>query len=110
MKKLLMIFGAVIFTSIMLSSCSQKPLEIKLSSLHTACDYIDAMEICIDAIIENKGEAKSIRELPEEKQDYAKKLKQKMREIEKAGMKKFTKAEVKECNNFERVFEKINSN
>jgi len=106
MKNLMTIFGAVIFTSFMLTSCSQKPTEIKLSDLYTACDYMDAAEKCIDAIIENKGDSKSISELPEEKQEYAKQLKRKLREIGRAAEKKFTISEVKECKNFERIQEK----
>ena len=97
MKNLKTIFGAVIFASFMLTSCSQKPTEIKLSDLDTACDYVDAIEKCIDAIIEIKGDKKFISELPEEKQEYAEQLKEKFKEIEKAANKKFTEAELLEC-------------
>ena len=108
MKNLKTIFGAVIFASFMLTSCSQKPTEIKLSDLDTACDYVDAIEKCIDAIIEIKGDKKFISELPEEKQEYAQ-LKEKLKEIEKAAKKKFTEAEVKECENFESTQKKYDS-
>ena len=109
MKNLMTIFGAVISTSLMFTSCSQKPTEIKLSDLYTVCDYMDAAEKCIDAIIENKGDAKSISELPEEKQEYAQQLKQKLRKIGKAAEKKFTISEAKECKSFERIQEKRRS-
>ena len=109
MKNLKTIFGVVIFASFMLTSCSQKPTEIKLSDLDTACDYMDAIEKCVDAIIEIKDDKRSISELTEEKQEYARQLKKKIREIEKAGSKKFTKAEAKECKNYDGISKKMNS-
>ena len=109
MKKALTVFGAVIFASFMMTSCSQKPTEIKLSNLHTVCDYVDAIEKCVDAIIETKEDKTSISELPKEKQEYVKQLKMKIRDIERAANKKFTKAEAKECSNFAIVKEKSNS-
>ena len=90
-----MIFGAVIFASFMLTSCSQKPTEIKLSDLDTACDYVDAIEKCVDAIIELKDYE---GELPEEKQEYARQLNEKI-----------TEADVEECKNFETVQNKMKS-
>ena len=49
MKKVMTTLGAIIIASAMLLSCSQKPTEIKLSDLNTACDYVDAIEKCFDA-------------------------------------------------------------
>ena len=107
MKNLKMIFGAVIFASFMLTSCSQKPTEIKLSDLDTACDYVDAIEKCVDAIIELKDYE---GELPEEKQEYARQLNEKITEIGKAAdKKKITEADVEECKNFETVQNKRKS-
>ncbi len=60
-------------------------------------------------LIEIKGDKKFISELPEEKQEYAEQLKEKFKEIEKAAQKKFTEAEVKECENFESMQKKYDS-
>jgi uncharacterized lipoprotein YajG len=109
MKNLKTIFGTVIFASFMLTSCSQKPTEIKLSDLDTVCDYVDAIEKCVDAIIEIKDDKTDISELPEEKQEYARQLMEKLRQIEKAGEKKFTNAEAKECKNYEAIKNKRKS-
>jgi hypothetical protein len=69
MKKVMTTLGAIIIASAMLLSCSQKPTEIKLSDLNTACDYVDAIEKCFDALIELKGENENFDDLPEDQQD-----------------------------------------
>jgi len=107
-------FGAVIFASFMLTSCSQEPTEIKLSDLDTACDYQDAIEKCLDAIIEIKDDnnintalsSSNVSELPEEQQEIMRQLESKWMEIELAAKKKFTTAEMEECPNFEKFLEK----
>ena len=100
------ILGAIIIASSMLISCSQKPTEIKLSDLKTACDYVDAIEKCFDALIELTGDMENFDDLPKNEQEYAKQLEDKLEEIGKAAEKKYTEAEIKECENFERVKEK----
>jgi bacterioferritin (cytochrome b1) len=98
--------GATIIASFILISCSQNPTEIKLSDLKTACDYANAIEKYFDALIELKGETEKFYDLPKNEQEYAKQLKDKLEEILKAGEKKYTEAEIKECGNFERIEEK----
>ena len=106
MNKIMTTLGAIIIASAMLLSCSQKPTEIKLSDLNTACDYVDAIEKCFDALIELKGENENFDDLPEDQQEYAEQLEDKLEEIGEAAEKKYTEAEIKECENFERVLEK----
>ena len=94
MKKTIKIFFAVIFILSMLTSCSQKPTEIKISDLVTACDYLDAMEKCVDAILEIQKEAAelydgNIGDLSSDKEEYYGKLKQKRKQIRKALRKKY---------------------
>lgn len=57
MKKVMAILGVALFTSMIMLGCTQKPENIKLSDLKTACDYIDALEKCGDAIIKLKKPA-----------------------------------------------------
>ena len=103
MKKTIKIFFTVIFILSMLTSCSQKPTEIKLSDLVTACDYTDAMEKCVDAITEIKKEADgNFGDLSSDKKEYVSKLNRKQKQIRKALRKKFTRAEWEECESYER--------
>ncbi len=102
MRKLKSIFGVVILALFVLTSCSQNPTEIKLSNLHTACDYVDAIEKCLDAIIETRDDI-ARGNIGEEKKGYVKQLKKKMKEIERAYGKKFGSSKKKECENFSRV-------
>ena len=112
MKKTIKIFFTVIFILSMLTSCSQKPTEIKLSDLVTACDYTDAMEKCVDAIIEIKKEAAELYDgntgdLSSDKKVYYTKLKRKRKQIRKALRKKYIEAEYKECESYKRYDEKM---
>jgi hypothetical protein len=112
MKKAIKIFFTVIFILSMLTSCSQKPTEIKLSDLVTACDYLEAMEKCFDAKQELKKEVDelydgNIKNVPKEIKEYANKLKRKQRQIGKALQKKYTEAEWEECESYERIDAKI---
>jgi hypothetical protein len=108
MKKTIKIFFVGIFILSILTSCSQKPTEIKLSDLVTACDYLDALEKCVDARIELEKEIDevydgNIKNLPKDKKEYANKLKRKMKQIDKALEKKFTRAEGEECESYKRL-------
>ncbi len=110
------ILGVALFTSMILLGCTQKPENIKLSDLKTACDYIDALEKCGDAIIKLKnleihaliryqeGSGKSLEDFSQE----INVLQEKIDVIGKAGDKKFTKDEFNECPSFDRIKEKMN--
>ena len=106
------ILGVALFTSMIMLGCTQKPENIKLSDLKTACDYIDALEKCGDAIIKLKKPAltryqeggKSLEDFSQE----IKVLQEKIEVIGKAGDKKFTKDEFNECPSFDRIKEKMN--
>lgn len=86
--------------------CSQKPQDIKLSDLHTACDYIDAVDQVCDVAIELKGE-KKINDLTEEDRKKYEELKSKAIQIAFAGGKKYTGAEFEECPKQKELAEKI---
>ena len=92
--------------------CTQKPENIKLSDLKTACDYIDALEKCGDAIIKLKKLALiRYQEGGNSLEDFSQEIKvlqEKIEVIGKAGDKKFTKDEFNECPSFDRIKEKMN--
>ena len=106
------ILGVALFTSMILLGCTQKPENIKLSDLKTACDYIDALEKCGDAIIKLKKLALiRYQEGGNSLEDFSQEinvLQEKIDVIGKAGDKKFTKDEFNECPSFDRIKEKMN--
>ena len=112
MKKVMTILGVALFTSMILLGCTQKPENIKLSDLKTACDYIDALEKCGDAIIKLKKLALiRYQEGGNSLEDFSQEIKvlqEKIEVIGKAGDKKFTKDEFNECPSFDRIKEKMN--
>ncbi len=100
------ILGLAFFASMIMLGCTQKPENIKLSDLKTACDYVEAVEECVDAmtkIMDNKKR----EDLSQEDKDNMKVLKDKIKDIGKAASKKYTDDEAKECPSFERVKEKL---
>jgi len=127
MKKVMMAFIAFSFASMTMLSCTQKPEEIKLSDLKTACDFVSALGKIADAGI--KWEEKYDKEIikdhfdsekegleiyekrKKEKEDklFAERevLKKKLREITEAAGKKYTETEVKECPDFEMLEKKF---
>ena len=112
MKKVMTILGVALFTSMIMLGCTQKPENIKLSDLKTACDYIDALEKCGDAIIKLKKLALiRYQEGGNSLEDFSQEinvLQEKIDVIGKAGDKKFTKDEFNECPSFDRIKEKMN--
>ena len=106
------ILGVALFTSMIMLGCTQKPENIKLSDLKTACDYIDALEKCGDAIIKLKKLALiRYQEGGNSLEDFSQEIKvlqEKIEVIGKAGDKKFTKDEFNECPSFDRIKEKMN--
>ena len=112
MKKVMAILGVALFTSMIMLGCTQKPENIKLSDLKTACDYIDALEKCGDAIIKLKKTALTrYQEGGNSLEDFSQEIKvlqEKIEVIGKAGDKKFTKDEFNECPSFDRIKEKMN--
>jgi hypothetical protein len=92
-----------IFTSL---GCSRNPQDIKLSDLHTACDYIDAIDQVCDVAIDLKGD-KKINDLSEEDKKKYMELKTKAFQIAFAGGKKYTGAEFQECPKQKELEEKI---
>jgi hypothetical protein len=101
MNKSVRILGMAFFASTFLFGCSQDPTEISLSDLRTACEHLEAIEKCLDVMIEINAD-----EVTNENQEHYKILNQKVRDIVRALEKKFTETEIEDCQNFETVKEK----
>ena len=105
MKNLFMFF-AVAF-SFMFVGCGQSASDIKLSDLDAACDYVEAFNIVADEMIEMEETYESYSDLSDEEKEHACMLKGKLRDIKKAAKKKYTRAELEECEGFEALQEKM---
>jgi Spy/CpxP family protein refolding chaperone len=103
MKKITTFLGAALFASLILSSCGTDAKDIKLSDLDTACDYVEAMIICAEEMTEIKGDHDNRSDLSKDEQEEYKEISQKMRDVSQACRKKFTKAEVKECDDYDEL-------
>jgi len=103
MKKYLVI---VLCASMTIVSCAQKPEDIKISDLKTACDYIDALEKVIDAALKI-GDASSWEDLSQKDKDYLKVLLVKAEEIGEAAGKKYTAADIENCPNSVKYMDKL---
>ena len=93
MKKLIQSFTIVFFSTVIFIGCSSKtPEDTKISELETACDHADAMVKCAEALDKLKGSKynfgggklfrfRDIASIPEENQERAKLLVQKINDI-----------------------------
>lgn len=99
-------FVFLMFTTM---ACSDRPEDIKLSDLDTACDYIDAIERCADVILKimDGNDFDELDELKEESVERLENLTLKIQQIGRAADKKYTSDELEECPNFEDVEDKF---
>jgi hypothetical protein len=108
MKKAIAIFTIAALTACGgndTSSFAQRPEDIKLSNLKTACDYTSAIEKLADAALKIKTEQNYEFENSQEHLDL---LENKLKDILEAGRKKFTEAEFRECPNWKNQTKKMN--
>jgi uncharacterized coiled-coil protein SlyX len=103
MKRTYAILSSLLCITLLLTNCSQKPEQIKLSDLKTPCDYLDASENIIDEINEISSKESSISTDNKEK---IKSLMNKLEDVGEAADKKYTKKELMECEGFNRLKEK----
>ena len=107
MKKTYAILSSLLCITLLLTNCSQKLEEIKLSDLKTVCDYVDAIENIFDEIIEISSKESSISK---DDKEQIKSLMNKLEDINEAGGRKYTKKEMMECEGFNRIKEKAKKN
>ena len=105
MKKGIKFLTVALIASATLASCSQKPEDIKISDLDSVCDYVNAMESVVDAVIKVRTN-KDLQDLSEEEKEYLDVLKKKLNEIGESA-EKFSRTEAEECSNFELLQKKI---
>ena len=119
MKYLKTIFGLIILSSMLFTSCSVKPTEIDVSKLETVCDHVDALEkVCnameklkptpgvtngkvFDSIFQDKDSPEAV---------YLEQLLLKHREIKEILNKKFTKIERRSCEKYEWAYTYVKEN
>ena len=123
MKKLFILFGVILFTLFILSGCSSKAKDIKISELSTVCNYVNAMKTVVNEMLPIKDSLDAIRKrhnggcgtdqeklkLLEESKDYIlqiEELEAKLQEIKKAAEDKSAGKEFEECPSY-KTFKEI---
>ncbi len=109
MKKRLFVLAVSFLMMVASSSCkfeTRKALEIELSELNSACDYVDAIELILDEMIETKGDG-IIGQLTETKTERMDALIEKYILVAKDAGNKFSKDELSQCSNFNDTVEKF---
>jgi len=103
---ILLLTAVVVFVVSCGTKGPKKAEDIVVSELRTACDFVDAIEIVVDEVIDVKGE-KNWHELEEAEIEKIEKLFAKLEEIDSVAQDKFTEDEAKTCPAYDRVNKKI---
>ena len=106
MKKLSSYLACTLFMAVVLSSCSTSPENINVADLEEPCEFVDAMEECLDAMLEIKEGVDSPDELSEPDKNRGQALAEKLEEIMNEGERKFGRDEP-DCPNNEEVIRKM---
>jgi hypothetical protein len=106
MKKLSTYLASVLLMIVVLSSCSSSPENINVADLEEPCEFVDATEQCLDAIIQIAEGAGSPDQLSEDDKKRIGELSKKGEEIGEEFEKKFGVMLEAECPNLEEVFKK----
>jgi hypothetical protein len=109
MKNIVRIYTTSLIAIFLSVGCAnQQPEDINLSELETACKYVDAIETCLNSLakMEDKyGKDVDEDELSSEDRARTVVIQEIMTEIIQDLPKKFDKADVMKCSNFEKVEE-----
>jgi hypothetical protein len=110
MKRIFFLFrtATLILLFFNLSSCENSSSDVKLNELNSSCDYVNTTNNILDQIINLRGE-KTDEQLTTEEKIKLEEWQVKLKQIGKAGNKKYTQAEFKECPNYENLMNKINA-
>lgn len=106
MKKLSTYLASALFMMVILSGCSSSPEDINVADLEEPCEYVDATEQCLDAIIQIAEGVDSPDQLSEDDKKRIEDLSKKGEEIGEEYQKKFGIMLEAECPNLEEVFKK----
>lgn len=113
MKTSVTLFIASLLLIFFSTGCSEQqqeeqPEDIKISKLETACDYVDAIETCLNTLqeMEDKyGKDAEESQLSSADQLRVVEIQGLLLEINQDLPKKFEISDVKECPNFDKVDE-----
>lgn len=89
------------------TGCKKSALDIQASDLHSACEFVDALEALMDEMIALKGNVQTIEELSAADKEKQSALEAKIDEISDAAEEKYPKVEAQKCDNFETLGEKV---
>lgn len=106
MKKLNTYLACALFMAVVLSSCSSRPEDINVADLKEPCDFVDAAEQVVDAIIEITEGAKSPDLLTEDDKKHIQTLSRKLVEIGNKYGEKFDIRGEPNCPNTEELIKK----
>jgi len=104
MKKIFIITGILVFTSFLLTSCGGGATNIKVSKLEDACEHVDALISCHEAVLNIVDEKDDIYDLSMDELDELGYLGKKVDMIERHASKvKIDRKDMKECDNWEEL-------
>lgn len=104
MKKIFIVTGILVLTSFLLTSCGGGATNIKVSKLEDACDHVDAMISCHEAVLSIIDEKDDIYDLSMDELDELGYLSKKVDMIERhASKEKIDRDEMEECDNWKEL-------
>jgi hypothetical protein len=107
MKMSNVFFALILFVGLAVSGCKKSPMDIQVSDLKTACEFVDALESLMDEMIAVKGSAKAVEELGASEQEKRMALAKKIAEIKKGAESKFSNSEAEKCGHYGSMQDKV---
>lgn len=107
MKKLLF-SGLCLALVLCMSSCGgKKAADINVNELKTACDHLNAMEICYDEITNLMGDKTDMSQFSEEELKQIELVSNKLEEVaEHADELEIPEEDAKKCDSYDRILKK----
>jgi hypothetical protein len=109
MKKHFLLF--VVILSVSLSCTSKLPrkaADIDVSKLEEVCEFVDAIELCVDEILEIVKD-RNYQDLNDDEIKNIEVLYAKLEEIDAVAQTKYQENEAQQCPNYERIIKKVES-
>lgn len=100
-------FALILFVGLAVSGCKKSPMDIQVSDLKTACDFVDALESLMDEMIAVKGSANSKEELSAADEQKRLALDKKIDEVKSGAEAKFPKEEAQKCEHYGSLQDKV---
>jgi hypothetical protein len=104
MKKSILIIGSALMMCLTISSCGgKKALDINVDDLNSACDFVDALELIANEMVEITVDG----EIASGQEEQMKKLVDKVDEVSSAAESSYPVSEARECPNWDRLEGKV---